>query len=217
MSDLSLQHHLSHSQQLADTLHHLLHQHPDHTLPLVVVLADRDFIDAAPGRNQACRQRALHLAAQCQMAGGTVQCVLESLLPPQRGLAHQLQARHAGCASHASAAAQLAALQLTLGARHCHAPDELAEHVDQLLAGHPMPSQPRFAIFVTNSTRAGVSMKMLPFTASVISVRMNSRTSSRKAISSGLQSKSTCNSLKDLGARFYTRQLSCDDSTGRAR
>ena len=142
MSDLSLQHHLSHSQQLADTLHHLLHQHPDHTLPLVVVLADRDFIDAAPGRNQACRQRALHLAAQCQMAGGAVKCVLESLLPPQRGLAHQLQARHAGCASHASAAAQLAALQLTLGARHCHAPDELAEHVDQLLAGHPLPSQP---------------------------------------------------------------------------
>ena len=142
MSDLSLQHHLSHSQQMADTLHHLLHQHPDHTLPLVVVLADRDFIDATPGRNQACRQRALHLAAQCQMAGGAVQCVLESLLPPQRGLAHQLQARHAGCASHASAAAQLAALQLTLGARHCHAPDELAEHVDQLLAGHPLPSQP---------------------------------------------------------------------------
>lgn len=134
MSDLSLQHHLTHPQALHEALASLSQRHA-----LTVVIADRDFIDAAPGRASECRARALALAALCQASGAPLRCALESLLPPQRGLAHALQARLDGEAGHACAAARLAALQLALGAGGVHAPDELSERVDALL-GEARPS-----------------------------------------------------------------------------
>ena len=102
MSDLSLQHHLTHPQALHEALASLSQRHA-----LTVVIADRDFIDAAPGRANECRARALALAALCQTSGAPLRCALESLLPPQRGLAHALQARLDGEAGHACAAARL--------------------------------------------------------------------------------------------------------------
>ena len=92
-----------------------------------MVIADRDFIDAAPGRASECRaprwrwQRCRNQRRAAALRAGKLCC-------RQRGLAHALQARLDGEAGHACAAARLAALQLALalGAGVRCAPDELS-------------------------------------------------------------------------------------------